>query len=407
MFSIKNNILASYSNQRRLGKEALVLGLVTSALLIPLRATFAAPLSLATRLQGQILLQVQSHGEAWYVNPKDQKRYYMKDGASAYQMMRSFGQGISEADYTKASSGNADILKRIKGLIVLRVAQHGEAYYVNPKTLKLTYLKDGEAAYGLMREQGQGITNSDVEKIATGLVPSQPVTQPITAPVAPSQTSTSTVITPTQVPSQAPTIYCTTASGDCAGFKVKIDFDEDATTCDLGYSFCKYNDKSSNTKQVYYLTVRSDTVKGKVTLKNLNSGTEQDYHDLLATDAYEPATGKISFFYGYYRYPNIKVDFRSTRHEGTITADRFVGTYQSSGLSTMSTSGTITYLPITLEDKIPRKDCVIKGDTYIYSGGKKTYYTSSSASYSSVSLVESWFCSEDDAVKAGYQKSLR
>lgn len=407
MFSIKNNILAIYSTKRRLGKQMLVLGFAISTLLLPSRAILAAPLPLAVRLQGQILLQVQSHGEAWYVNPKDQKRYYMKDGASAYQMMRSFGQGISEADYAKASSGNADILKRVKGLIVLRVAQHGEAYYVNPKTLKLTYLKDGEAAYALMREQGQGIASSDIEKIMMGLVPSQPVTQPTTVPVVPSQASTSTVVTPDPILPQVPSIYCTTASGDCAGFKIRIDFDEDANTCDLGSNFCKYNDKSSNTKQVYYLTVRSDTVRGKVTLKNLNSGTEQDYHDLLATDAYEPLTGKISFFYGYYRYPNIKVDFQSIRHEGIITGDRFVGTHQYSSLGAYSASGTVTYLPITLEDKIPRKDCIIKGDTYIYSGNKKTYYASSSASYSSVKLVERWFCSEDDAVKAGYQKSLR
>ncbi|MCX6746130.1 MAG: SH3 domain-containing protein, partial [Candidatus Parcubacteria bacterium] len=40
-------------------------------------------------LKGYILLQVQEHGEAWYVNPTNFKRYYMKDGPTAYEMMRS------------------------------------------------------------------------------------------------------------------------------------------------------------------------------------------------------------------------------------------------------------------------------------------------------------------------------
>ena len=44
--------------------------------------------------RGKILLQVESRGEAWYVNPSDNKRYYMKDGSSAYQIMKFLSLGI-------------------------------------------------------------------------------------------------------------------------------------------------------------------------------------------------------------------------------------------------------------------------------------------------------------------------
>ena len=50
---------------------------------------------------GQILLQVESRGEAWYINPDDGKRYYMKDGPAAYQIMRFLSLGISNTDLSQ------------------------------------------------------------------------------------------------------------------------------------------------------------------------------------------------------------------------------------------------------------------------------------------------------------------
>ena len=60
---------------------------------------------LVNRLKGKILLQVESRGEAWYVNPKDGKRYYMKDGDAAYQIMRFLSLGITNADIQKMPIG--------------------------------------------------------------------------------------------------------------------------------------------------------------------------------------------------------------------------------------------------------------------------------------------------------------
>lgn len=51
---------------------------------------------LVDRLKGYILLQVESHGEAWYVNPADGRRYYMADGDWAYEIMRLKSLGIND-----------------------------------------------------------------------------------------------------------------------------------------------------------------------------------------------------------------------------------------------------------------------------------------------------------------------
>ena len=64
--------------------------------------------ALVTRLKGRILLQVQQHGEAWYLDPVSVKRYYMKDGPTAYQMLRQFGLGITDADLAKIPVGQID-----------------------------------------------------------------------------------------------------------------------------------------------------------------------------------------------------------------------------------------------------------------------------------------------------------
>lgn len=117
--------------------------------------------SLQERVTGYILLQVESHGEAWYVDPVTLKRYYLKDGPTAYEMMRTFGLGISEVDYQKLISGDRSLLQRLRGRIVLRVQQHGEAYYLHPGG-EILYLADGPVAYQIMRQQSLGITNHDL-----------------------------------------------------------------------------------------------------------------------------------------------------------------------------------------------------------------------------------------------------
>lgn len=140
-------------------------------------------MKLAKRLEGQILLQVEEHGEAWYIRSKDNLRYYMKDGATAYEMMRYFSLGITDADLYKIPSVNDttemnnsesicesnSLANKLKGQILLQVEQHGEAWYVHPKKCLAIYMADGSAAYEIMRFLGLGISNTDLKKIPVGI----------------------------------------------------------------------------------------------------------------------------------------------------------------------------------------------------------------------------------------------
>lgn len=131
---------------------------------------------LIKRLAGKILLQVDEHGEAWYIDPKTLKKYYMKDGPTAYEMMRRFGLGITDADLAKIPvegsnvAGDKQLVNQLRGKILLQVEQHGEAWYVNPADGKRYYLKDGAEAYRIMRILSLGISNKDLRKISVGSI---------------------------------------------------------------------------------------------------------------------------------------------------------------------------------------------------------------------------------------------
>lgn len=116
--------------------------------------------------KGKILLQVESSGEAWYVNPRDGKRYYMANGDKAYEAMRNLGVGITNSNLDKIKS-NKNLAKKSSGKIFLQVESHGEAYYIDFNGNAL-YLKDGSAAYEIMRSLGLGITNDNLNKISQG-----------------------------------------------------------------------------------------------------------------------------------------------------------------------------------------------------------------------------------------------
>jgi len=137
--------------------------------------------TLADSLSGHILLQVEQHGEAWYVNPADAVRYYMEDGSVAYEMMRNFGLGITDAnlakipstaDTTEANSASSvcnsnSLANSVKGKILLQVEQRGEAWYVDPDTCRRIYMANGDSAYTIMRFLSLGISDKDLATIPT------------------------------------------------------------------------------------------------------------------------------------------------------------------------------------------------------------------------------------------------
>jgi len=146
---------------------------------------FSQPVD-AAALDGRILLQVQDKGQAWYVNPLDSKRYYLGRPDDAFRIMREFGLGVSNRDINIFLSTKAP--SRLAGRILLQVQDKGQAYYVEPLSLKLHYLGRPTDAFNVIRSFGLGITNSDLSKIIIGpgsaieprLVPSETTITPET-----------------------------------------------------------------------------------------------------------------------------------------------------------------------------------------------------------------------------------
>jgi len=176
--------------------------------------------NLSQKLGGKSLLQVEDSGQAWYVDSKSLKRYYLADGASAYNALKTFGLGITNSDLEKIPVGiesralgldsdndglddkleealgtnpfdpdsdkdgyldgvevlngynplgagrskvDAGYGRKMEGKILLQVQNRGEAWYVYNG--KRYYLADGEAAYKIMRFMSLGITNANLSKI--------------------------------------------------------------------------------------------------------------------------------------------------------------------------------------------------------------------------------------------------
>ena len=171
--------------------------IIASLLLLP--SISLASGSLPKKLSGRFLLQVQSAGQAWYVNPADGQRYYLGRPTDAFYIMRQLGLGISEADFNKLKL-DRNLKDRVKGKIILRVQSKGEAYYINPTNWQTYYLGRPGDAFNLIHQLGLGISEQDIIKISIGYkpglldylkprLPEQPPLPPETVPADPAKQS--------------------------------------------------------------------------------------------------------------------------------------------------------------------------------------------------------------------------
>jgi len=185
-------------------KIALVSSL--AAIIISLQGMPVSAVLLKEKLSGRIVLQVEQKGKAWYVNPKNNERAYLGRPADAFRVMRESGVGITNDDLTKIATSedvsvtNRVLTARLSGKILLQVQAHGEAWYINPLTLKRYYLSRPDDAFSIMRSLGLGISDADLKQIPVNSSYADPE-QPFTAPSnAQSSSPSSATIAPTQQP---------------------------------------------------------------------------------------------------------------------------------------------------------------------------------------------------------------
>ncbi|MFZ2310895.1 MAG: C39 family peptidase [Patescibacteria group bacterium] len=113
---------------------------------------------------GYILLQVEQNGEAWYVYPTNGNRYFLGRPDDAFAIMKKLALGATHDYITNTETFPA----RLSGLILLDVERNGEAYYIYPKDNKKYYLGRPADAFAIMSNLGQGISTDGLASISIG-----------------------------------------------------------------------------------------------------------------------------------------------------------------------------------------------------------------------------------------------
>jgi hypothetical protein len=139
-------------------------------LLLPISSSAAT--TLTSQLSGRIVLAFEERGEAWYIDPVLLKRPFLGRPDDALQIMRSYGLGITRTDLEKipeidsSMTGDLALRRRLSGRILLQVQEHGEAWYVEPVSLRRVYLGRPTDAFRVMSSYGLGISSSNLNRIA-------------------------------------------------------------------------------------------------------------------------------------------------------------------------------------------------------------------------------------------------
>ena len=126
-------------------------------------------IELSDRLKGNILLQIESKGEAWYVYPNDGKRYYLGKPQDTMRVIEELGVSVASEELFNYLYFDKGFPESTAGMIIRNQADESEAYYVHPETRYGHLLGKEGNALTVMMDQGLGITNKNIRKIELGV----------------------------------------------------------------------------------------------------------------------------------------------------------------------------------------------------------------------------------------------
>ncbi len=131
---------------------------------------------------GSILLDVERHGEAYYIYQG--YKHYLGRPDQAFEIMRRLSLGISEENFNNGFRQVNDVWQiyrivdsslfpYIQGRIILRPHSHGEAYYVTPglaagNGYSAEYLGRPYDAFQIMTKYGLGARSEFIDSIPDG-----------------------------------------------------------------------------------------------------------------------------------------------------------------------------------------------------------------------------------------------
>lgn len=122
----------------------------------------------ASAQKGKIFLQVENKGEAWYINPADNKRYFLSRPSDAFAIMRKFAMGVKHKFVTDHTGKVFE--SEYRGKIILDVEDKGRAYYINVNDGRGYSLGSPVEAFKIMKKLGFGISNKNISRIELGFI---------------------------------------------------------------------------------------------------------------------------------------------------------------------------------------------------------------------------------------------
>lgn len=164
---------------RRFIVSILILPLVLTGLMAA-RPSRAAE-TLAQKLSGRILLQVEAKGRLWYISPVNTLRYYLKDDPSSFELFRVLSVAMSDANLSliplvgSTETGDSAFRLKFSGRIV-RQSGTLNMWYVSPLNRQRYALTEQPLA--VLRSLSLGISNANLNTIPVAFgfdVPPLPV----------------------------------------------------------------------------------------------------------------------------------------------------------------------------------------------------------------------------------------
>ncbi|MFZ4648365.1 MAG: transglutaminase-like domain-containing protein [Patescibacteria group bacterium] len=143
----------------------------------------------ATNLSGKIVLQVQDHGQAWYISPINKQRYFLGNSAESLKILTKLGLGISNYDFKAILKS---VPTRLLGRILIKVEDRGKAYYIDPTNKKMYPLEKPGDVVNLIKSRGLGINNANLAKIVIAKNNTSPAT--VKAPSSTTATTSSNLV---------------------------------------------------------------------------------------------------------------------------------------------------------------------------------------------------------------------
>jgi len=125
------------------------------------------------RLKGKILLQVESAGEAWWLNPDDKKRYFLGRPSDTWRIIQDNGIKIAGDELIQYLYFDKSFPPVTAGRFIINEDDLMEVYYVIPQTLYGIKLNAALEASQVIKEQGLGISNENIRKISVGQLESK------------------------------------------------------------------------------------------------------------------------------------------------------------------------------------------------------------------------------------------